>query len=189
MQRIAEFIQANLNLRVFLPLLAVALVTTWYGLFWSVNHFSTLTDGLGFIDMQPWLTPEELFAQIRTYSAEAVAFYLWWSVFDYAWPLLTFTTMLFISAWLFRFASAKWQQYFKFLVARAYLTVLMDWAENIGFATMVVGLPEEPGWLAQVTLLLHAGKLFFNMAFNLGFWILLIAAIVAGLRSRLGRSA
>ena len=69
-------------------------------------------------------------------------------------------------------------------MASAYLTVFMDWSENIGFASLVVGLPDEPMWLARVSLLLHAAKLFFNMVFNLGFWILLIAAIVAGLKSR-----
>lgn len=141
------------------------------------------------MDMQPWLTADKLFAQIRTYSAEAIDFYLLWSLFDYAWPFLTFTAMLFISAWLFEFLSAKWQQRFWLLVTSAYLTVLMDWGENIGFVALVVGLPKEPIWLAQVTLLLHAGKLFFNMVFNLGFWFLLIAALTVGLKSRLVRAA
>ena len=185
MQRIAEFIQANLNLRVFLPLLAVALATTWFGLFWSVDHFATLTGGLRFVDIQPRLMSDELFAQIRTYSGEATEFYLWWSLFDYAWPVLTFTTMLFISAWLFRFLSAKWQRRFPMLVASAYLTVLMDWCENIGFAALVTGLPDEPMWLARITLLLHAAKLFFNMVFNLGFWTLLIAVIAVTVKARL----
>ena len=100
MRRISEFIRATLNLRVFLPLLAVALLTTWFGLFWSVDHFATLTDGMRFMDMQPTLTAEALFDQIRTYSDETIRFYIGWSLFDFAWPLITFTTMCFITAWL-----------------------------------------------------------------------------------------
>jgi hypothetical protein len=185
MKRIARLIESNLNLRVFLPLLAAALATTWYGLFWSVDYFAELTSGLRFMDMQPTLTTAALFDQIRLYSPETVRFYLGWSAFDYAWPLITFTTMLFISAWLFRFVAEKWQQRFWLLVASAYLTVLMDWLENIGFVALVVGLPDEPLWLARTTLLLHAGKLFFNMVFNLGFWFLLVAVIFISMKRRL----
>lgn len=184
MQRIAERIQARLNLRFFLPLLAVALASTWYGLFWSVEHFANLTGGLRFMDMQPWLTPASLFEQVRTYSTEARDFYLWWSVFDYAWPFLSFTAMCFITAWLFRFLADRWQPWFPRLVASAYLTVLMDWLENIGFSTLAVIQPDEPLWLAQLTLAFHAAKLFFNMVFNIGFWIVLGAAIVNGIRAR-----
>jgi len=189
MQRIAQLIQANLNLRVFLPLLTLALAVTWYGMFWSTAHFSDLTDGLSFMDMQPALTADILFMQIRTYSEETVGYYLWWSLFDYAWPFVTFTTMLFINAWLLKFLAIKWQNRFWLLVASAYVTVLMDWCENAGFALLVLGLPNEPLWLAQTTLLLHAGKLFFMTIFNLASWILLAAAIVAGLKSRLGQTA
>jgi len=180
---IARIIQSNLNLRVFLPLLAVALATTWYGLFWSVEYFSGLTGGLRFMDMQPTLTAEDLFVQIRTYSAATVSFYFGWSLFDYLWPLVTFTTMCFISAWLFTFLAPKWQRWFPPLIASAYLTVLMDWAENMGFAALIAGLPDEPMWLAQLTLLLHAAKLFFNMIFNLGFWTALVSAGVKRIRN------
>ena len=136
------------------------------------------------MDMQPTLTAAGLFDQIRLYSPKTVRFYLGWSAFDYAWPLITFTTMLFITAWLFQFVAEKWRRRFWLLVASAYLTVLMDWLENIGFVALVLGLPDEPLWLARTTLLLHAGKLFFNMVFNLGFWVLLIAAIVSRLKNR-----
>jgi hypothetical protein len=182
MKRIARLIQSNLNLRVFLPLLAAALAVTWYGLFWSVDYFAKLTGGLRLMDMQPTLTAASLFDQIRLYSPEAVHFYLGWSAFDYAWPFITFTTMLFISAWLLRFLAEKWQQRFWLLVASAYLTVLMDWLENIGFAALVLGLPDEPLWLAQTTLLLHAGKLFFMTVFNLSTWALLAAVIFISLK-------
>jgi hypothetical protein len=183
-QRIAELINSCLHLRIFLPLLSLALATTWYGLFWSVEYFSALTGGLSFMDMQPTLTAAELFTQIRSYSADTVSYYLLWSAFDYAWPFITFTTMLFITAWLFRFTAEKWQEKFWVLVAAAYATVLMDWLENIGFALLVTGLPDEPLWLAQTTLALHAGKLFFNMVFNLGFWVLLVAVIAISIRKR-----
>jgi len=187
-QRIADFIRATLNLRVFLPLLAVVLVATWFGLSWSADRFAGLTDGLHFMDMQPRLTADELFAQIRTYAPETVEFYLWWSLFDYAWPLLTFTAMLYISAWLFGFLPIPSQRRFPLLVASAYLTVLMDWGENIGFAVLVLGLPEERTWLAHLTLTLHAAKLFFDVMFNIGFSIVLVAVVVTQLKSRLGRA-
>jgi len=183
MKTIAKKIQANLNLRVFLPLFIMALAMTWYGLFWSVRHFSELTGGLRFIDMQPTLTADVLFEQVRSYSAETISYYLGWSAFDYLWPFVTFTTMCFISAWLFTFLSLKWQRWFPPLVASAYFTVVMDWAENIGFAALVVGLPNEPLWLAQLTLLLHAGKLAGNAIFNVGFLLVLIAVLATKLRN------
>jgi len=185
--RIADKIQTRLKLVIFLPLLLAALATTWYGLFWSVSHFSGLTDGLRFMDMQPTLTASSLFAQIQTYDATAAQFYLWWSLFDYAWPFITFTTMLFVTAWLLNRLSVKWQGVFPWLVASAYLTVLMDWLENIGFATLVIVRPDEPAVLAQLTLVLHAAKLFFNMLFNLGFWVVLLVVIVLSVRGFLGR--
>ena len=185
--RIADKIQTRLKLVIFLPLLLAALATTWYGLFWSVNNFSGLTGGLRFMDMQPTLTVSSLFAHIQTYDATATQFYLWWSLFDYAWPFITFTTMLFITAWLLNRLSVKWQRVFPWLVASAYLTVLMDWLENIGFATLVIIRPDEPAGLAQLTLVLHAAKLFFNMAFNLGFWVVLLVVVVLSVRDLSGR--
>lgn len=187
MRRVADCIRANLTLRVFLPLLALALVLTWWGLFWSTRHFASLSGGLRFVDMQPWLTAESLFAQIRTYTPETIEFYLWWSALDYPWPFVSFTAMLFISAWLFGFLPDRHWRWFPPLVAIAYTTVLMDFGENIGFALLVTGLPDEPMWLARVTLLLHAAKLLFNMVFNVGFWVLLGAVTVHGLRRKLGR--
>ena len=185
MNRIVRLIQDHLNLKVFLPLLAAALVSTWYGLFFSVNQFGAMTGGLSFIDMQPWLTAESLFEQIRTYSPDTVSFYFGWSLFDYAWPLITFTTMLFISAWLLGFLREKWRQRFWLFVASATMTVLIDWAENIGFVALILGLPEEPRWLAQLTLGLHAGKLVFNMVFNVLTWILLLAVIIVATKEKL----
>jgi hypothetical protein len=90
--------------------------------------------------------------------------------------------MLFITAWLFLFTSRYWQEKFWLLVTAAYATVLMDWLENIGFALLLTGLPDEPFWLAQLTLGLHMAKLFFNMVFNLGFWVLLLGVIFIQLR-------
>lgn len=116
LQKIARYIQDHLTLQVFFPLLTAALATTWYGLFWSVDHFASLSGGLSFPDMQPWLTANELLTQIRSYPDEAVSFYLRWSAFDDAWPFITFTTMLFISAWLLHFMSTAWQSW---LVAAA----------------------------------------------------------------------
>ncbi len=51
-RRVAETIRANLTLRVFLPLLAAALATTWYGLWPS------------------------LLEQVRGYSPETIRYYL-----------------------------------------------------------------------------------------------------------------
>ena len=96
MDRITRLILGHLNLPVFLPLLGLALAETWYGLFASVEAFAAMTGGLSFMDMQPWLTVATLFEQIRTYAPETVRYYIGWSIFDYIWPLLTFTAMLFI---------------------------------------------------------------------------------------------
>ena len=91
--------------------------------------------------------------------------------------------MLFITAWLLNRLAAKWNYIFRWLVGSAYLTVVMDWLENIGFATLVVMRPDEPLWVAQLTLVFHAAKLLLNLVFNLGFWLLLVTVIVVGMRS------
>lgn len=186
---LAAKIRQAFNLRKFLLLFCAALLSTWYGLFWSVEFFAVLTGGMQFMDMQPTLSVDSLFEQIRTYDQPATAFYLWWSVFDYAWPFITFTTMLVMSSWLLEFLSAGWQRLFPWLMAAAYLAVLMDWLENIGFATLVVVRPAEPLWFAQLTLMLHAAKLGFLFLFNLEFLVLLMALMLVaakGLLTRLG---
>ncbi|HJP05579.1 MAG: hypothetical protein CL799_09900 [Chromatiales bacterium] len=187
MKRIAELIQANLNLRVFLPLLVLALATTWYGLFYSVDKFAEMTGGLTFMDMQRRLIPEEMFAQAASFSPETVSFYIGWSIFDYAWPLVSFTTSLFICAWLLTFLAEKWQQRFWWLVAAAYTTVLFDWLENIGFVAVVLSVPDEPLWIAQTASVMHDCKMLFMMTFNLGWWILLPTVIVIEIRRRFSR--
>ncbi len=184
LSRIGERIEQRLQLRFFLPLLIAALATTWYGLGWSLARFKTLTGGQRFVDMQPQLTVEQLFAQFSAYDAPTVRFYLWWSLFDYAWPFLTFTTMLFISAWLVSRLPPGWRRAFPLLIASAYLTVACDWTENLGFVALLLGRPAQPAWLAGLTLSLHAGKLAFNMVFNLTFWVVLIAAGIAGIERR-----
>ena len=189
MVRIDRLILDNLTLRVFLPLLILALASTWYGLFASVDRFAALTGGLSFMDMQPWLTAGALFEQIRTYSSETVNFYIGWSLFDYFWPLLTFTTMLFFSGWLLGFLQTKWRPYFWMVVASADITVLTDWAENVGFVALLLALPAEPMWLARLTLGLHAGKLLFNMVFNVLFWVLLVTVIVIVIRKRISAAS
>jgi len=42
MKRIAGWIESHLTLRVFLPLLAVALLATWYGLGLSLEHIKSV---------------------------------------------------------------------------------------------------------------------------------------------------
>ncbi|MEO7387342.1 MAG: hypothetical protein ABIX37_10435 [Gammaproteobacteria bacterium] len=185
MQAIAAKIQANLNLRVFLVVLVIALATTWYGLGPALTHFASLTGGLRFVDMQPTLTPATLLDQLRTYSPETVHFYLGWSLFDVAWPFVTYTAMLFITAWLLRFLPPAWQQRFWLFVGVAYTTVLMDWLENVGFSTLVLVAPAEPMWVSQLAVWFHRAKLFFNMVYNVGFGLVLLWAIAAGVRRRL----
>lgn len=186
MQAIKKLILGNLSLAVFLPLLVIALATTWYSLFWSKDYFELLTGGTTFFDMQPTLTPDALFEQLRSYTEETVSFYIGWVVFDYLWPFITFTTMLFISGWLLKFVSEKWLHWFWLFIASAYLTVVMDWIENTGFIYLALSRPNEPMLIAQITLVIHVAKLVFNMVFNLAFLTLLFTAIIS--RTRKGRS-
>ncbi|MEJ2139057.1 MAG: hypothetical protein P8Y61_06365 [Gammaproteobacteria bacterium] len=129
------------------------------------------------MDMQPALDVESLFQQIRTYDELATEFYLWWSLFDYAWPFITFTTMVVTTAWLMGLLSDRWQLWFPLIMSAAYITVLMDWLENLGFATLIIVRPAEPLWLAEITLGLHAAKLLFNLLFNLGFLVVFVTVV------------
>lgn len=185
MDAIAALIRRHRNLRTFLPLLALALVTTWYGLGPSLTRFAELTGSdARFVDMQPGLTADALVGQVRGYDPDTATFYIGWSLFDVAWPFLTYTTMLFITAWLLQKAGPAWDARLPLFVAVAYTTVLMDWAENAGFVTLVLAAPDEPAGIAALAVACHRAKLFFNMVFNLGFLVVLVAALASGLRGR-----
>jgi hypothetical protein len=181
-RRIAEVIRANLTLRVFLPLFALALATTWYGLGPSLERIRELTGGQRFVDMQPTLTPALLIAQLRAYTPETVRFYFGWSAFDYAWPLITFTTLMFVAAWLARPLPARWQSWFVLLVGAGYATVLMDWLENAGYVAIILSDTPEPLGLAWFAVLAHRGKLVCNFLFNFMLLVLLLRAAGARLR-------
>lgn len=185
MQRLADLIRRSLRLRVFVPLLALALAATWYGLGPSTARFAALAGGQRFVDMQPALTAASLIGQAGSYSPEAVRYYLGWSAFDFAWPLLTFTAMMFIVAWLFRCLPGRHQWLFTPVVAVGYTAVLMDWGENLAFVGVVLTASEQPLALARAAVFLHGAKLVFLAVFNLACLAVLLAAIA---RRVLGRT-
>ncbi len=176
MGSLTDLIGRSLRLPVFLPLLALSLTVTWFGLGPSQAHFAALTDGQRFVDVQPGLTVDSLITQAGSYSPEAVDYYLQWSGFDFAWPLLTFTAMMFIAGWLFRFLPARRQGLFTLVVAVGYAAVLMDWGENLGFVWVVLH-PEPPSLsVAGLAVALHKAKLFFLTVFNLACFAVLFWA-------------
>ena len=177
MHSIAALIRRSLRLPIFLPLLALSLLATWYGLGPSQAHFAALTDGQRFVDVQPALTADSLITQARSYGPDAVHYYLQWSGFDFAWPLLTFTATMFIAGWLFRFLPAGRQGLFTFIVAAGYAAVLMDWGENFAFVWVVLHVDPAPWVVARLAVTLHTGKLACLTVFNLAcfaalFWAL-----------------
>jgi hypothetical protein len=177
MQSPADLIRRSLRLTVFLPLLALSLVATWFGLGPSQAHFAALTDGQRFVDVQPGLTVGGLITQAASYGPEAVHYYLQWSGFDFAWPLLTFTAMLFIAAWLFRFLPPERQGLFTVVVAVGYAAVLMDWGENLGFVWVVLHPEPPPLDVARLAVTLHEAKLFFLAVFNFACFVVLVWAL------------
>jgi hypothetical protein len=184
MRRIAELIRRSLHLRVFLPLLALALLATWYGLGPSIDRFAALTGGERFVDMQPGLTADRLIEQVRVYSPETVRYYLWWSAFDFAWPLLTFTAMMFMVAWLFRFLPGRQQGLFTLVVAVGYAAVLCDWGENIGFVGTTLSADPRPLAIARAAVAMHVAKLGFLAMFNAACAATLLWALARQIRSR-----
>ena len=177
MQAIADLICRSLRLTIFLPLLALTLVATWYGLGPSQAHFAALTDGQRFVDVQPGLTVESLITQASSYGPEAVHYYLQWSGFDVAWPLLGFTSTMFITGWLFRLLPDRRQWLFTVIVAVGYAAVLMDWGENLGFVWVVLHADPPPLLVARLAVTLHAAKLFFLTVFNLACFAVLFWAL------------
>jgi hypothetical protein len=174
MRWVATRILAALRWPVFLGWLAAALLATWYGLGVSARRFEAIA-GRPFVDLQPGLTPEALREQVAAYPAEAVDYYLRWSVFDFAWPFVAYTAMLFVTAWLLRRAGRT--GWLPLLVGVAYATVLMDWSENIGFASLAAAPAGEPAWLASVAVYCHRAKLVLNVVFNAGFGVAFAAAV------------
>ena len=177
MQFLADLIRRFLRLTIFLPLLALSLVATWFGLGPSQLHFAALTDGQRFVDVQPGLTVDSLIAQAGRYGPEAVHYYLQWSGFDFAWPLLTFTAMMFIAGWLFRFLPSRRQGLFTLVVAVGCAAVLMDWGENIAFVWVVLHADPPPLLVARLAVTLHRAKLFFLTVFNLACFTVLFWAL------------
>jgi hypothetical protein len=174
-RRLADWIDAELRPGVFVPLLAAALLATWYGLGPSLTRILAET-GARFVDMQPAVDAAGVLGQLRAYSAATTRFYLGWLVFDFAWPLLSYSAMLFIAAWFARRAPPPWRARFTWLVAVGYTTVLMDWGENVGFG-LIVAMPTMPDCVASVAVLCHRAKLALNGLFNIGF--LVLAAVAA----------
>ncbi len=173
-KRIATAIEARLEARTFLPLLTVALLATWYGLGPSLARIVELT-GRRFVDMQPGITAAELIVQLAAYTPATVSFYLAWLVFDFAWPFVTYTAMLFMSAWLLQRAGGAWPTRLWWFVGVAYATVAMDWAENVAF-WLLAGSYGATAWVAAIAVLAHRAKLAFNFAFNGLFLVGLLAA-------------
>lgn len=180
MQYLADLIRRSLRLPVFVPLLALTLIATWYGLGPSRAYFAELTGGGRFVDMQPELTAASLVAQAQGYAPQAVRYYLLWSGFDFAWPLLSFTTMMFLTAWLFRFLPPARQGLFTGVVALGYAAVLMDWGENLAFIGVVLMADREPLGLARIAVVFHMAKLAFMMLFNLACLATLMAVAARG---------
>lgn len=189
MQRIADLIRRSLRPGVFLPLLVLALAATWYGLGPSPDRFAALTGGQRFVDMQPGLTAESLVGQARGYSPGTVRYYLAWSAFDFAWPLLTFTAMLFVVAWLFRFLPERAQPLFAAVVAVGYGAVLMDWGENLGFVGVTLAADPRPMLVARAAVGLHVAKLAFLAVFNAACLAVLLWAAARATRRMLSRAA
>ena len=177
MHSLADLIRRSLRLTVFLPLLSLSVLATWFGLGPSQVHFAALTNGQRFVDVQPGLTADSLITQAGSYGPEAVHYYLQWSGFDFAWPLLTFTAMLFIAGWLFRFLPAGRLGLFTVVVAVGYAAVLMDWGENLGFVWVVLHPEPAPLAVARVAVTLHQAKLLFLGLFNLACIAVLIWAL------------
>ena len=183
MYSITDLIRRSLRLTVFLPLLALSLVATWYGLGPSQAHFAALTDGQRFVDVQPGLTVDSLITQASSYGPEAVHYYLQWSGFDVAWPLLGFTATMFIAGWLFRFLPNRRQGLFTFIVAAGYAALLMDWSENLAFVWVVLHADPPPLAIARLAVTLHMAKLFFLAVFNLACFAVLFWALGRKVRS------
>lgn len=177
MRSIADLIRRSLRLPVFLPLLTLALLATWFGLGPSQTHFAVLTAGQRFVDVQPGLTVASLITQAGSYGPEAVRYYLQWSGFDFAWPLLSFTAMMFVAGWLFRFLPDRRQGLFTFIVVAGYAAVLMDWGENLAFVWVVLHPEPEPLLTARLAVTLHLGKLFCLAVFNLACVAVLLWAV------------
>lgn len=180
MRYLAGLIQRSLKLQVFLPLLIVTLIATWYGLGPSRAHFAELTGGGRFVDMQPELTAASLVAQAQSYDPDTIRYYLLWSAFDFVWPLLSFTTVMFIIAWLFRFLPAERQGLFTGVVALGYGAVLMDWGENLGFMGVVLLADQKPLGLAGLAVVFHSAKLAFLALFNVACLAVLLWALARG---------
>ena len=170
---IAAGISARLNARTFLQLLAVALVATWYGLGPSLDRIVELT-GRRFVDMQPGITVPELLSQLAAYTPGTAHFYIAWLAFDFAWPFVTYTAMLFMSAWLLRHAGGEWPARLWWFVGVAYTTVLMDWAENVGFGLLTAG--GQSAFVAELAVFAHRAKLGCNLVFNALFLVALVSA-------------
>ena len=166
-QTFEKFILRISNLKV-LSLCLFTVVVQGYFLFsrWG-SHFKQLT-GEKVFDLQPSLTPNQIYEQLPKYTEEAIAVYWKFVALDYLFPVTgALSVVLLLGIMLARGKSAIST---KMLKSRVWLIpfgiIPFDWLENTGFIFLVHNFPVKSWNLAQCTCWCKYSKMLFVFLLN-----------------------
>jgi hypothetical protein len=122
-----------------------------YFLFFRWSPYFTLNTGVKVFDLQPLLTPEDIYAQLPAYTEEAITVYWKFVALDYVFPVTGALSVLILLVMMFRASTSTFSKgMFK---ARLWLVPLgiipFDWLENTGFIILIRLVPTKAWNLAQ----------------------------------------
>jgi hypothetical protein len=134
----------------FIFILAVTGIQSYF-LFFLWGPFFTLNTGVKVFDMQPLLTPENIYAQLPSYTEEAIAVYWKFVALDYVFPVTGALGVLVLLVMMCRACTSAFSK--TMFKARLWLVPLgiipFDWLENTGFIILIRLFPVKAWNLAQ----------------------------------------
>lgn len=167
-------------LRISTPWVFVCILGTMgiqsYFLFSRWSPSFTSKTGVKVFDLQPLLTPDDIYAQLPAYTEEAIAVYWKFVALDYVFPVTGALSVLILLVMMFRAGTSVFSK--KMFNAKLWLVPLgiipFDWLENTGFIIIIRFFPTKAWSLAQYTCWCKYSKMMCVMLLNI---VLFIGAV------------
>lgn len=145
------------------------------------------TGGYPPFDLQNFLTPEELLAQLPQYSDDAISLYLAFTTSDYLFPL--FAGLFLATLWAFVLRHTKPRLYDTGVQKNRFVLLLiptlLDWLENILLLTAIMMWPETPGMVAEAAVIAKQAKLVTTLIAQVSTGLLLVYGLIFWITSKL----
>lgn len=149
------------------------------------SHFEHIT-GAEVFDLQPFLTPKEIYAQLPAYTEQAIAVYWKFVALDYLFPVTGALSVVLLLGMILSKSKAAVSK--GLLKSRLWLVPLgiipFDWLENTGFVFLIANFPARFWSVARYTCWSKYTKMLFVVLLN----IVLLVAVLSFLWERFFKS-